>query len=150
MKEPAEVEQQVGDDGGHGVGEGVDEGAEPEDGAVSPHRHHHRGLSANTTPSTIMGVITRGLESGDHAGPRVAPDELTVNHSAKHLSRLDPDLDLAVMETLHHCLDDPHPQLVPIHLLLELLLPDAEQHQVVEHQRLEELQTSQPSFPRVL
>ena len=129
VKKPAEVEQQVGDDGGHGVGEGVDEGAEPEDGAVSPHRHHHRRLSA----STGLGVITGGLESGDHAGPRVAPDELTVNHSAKHLSRLNPDLDLAVMETLHHCLDDPHPQLVPIHLLLVLLLPDAEQHQVVEH-----------------
>ena len=42
VQEPPEVEEQVRDDGGHGVGEGVDEGAEAEDGAVSAHRHHHR------------------------------------------------------------------------------------------------------------
>ena len=86
-----------------------------------------------------MGVITRGLEFCDHAGPGVTPDELTVNHSAKHLSRLDPDLNLTVMETVHHCPDDSHPHLVTIHHLLVLPLPDAEQHQVVEHQGLKEL-----------
>ena len=34
MEMVAEVEQERGDDGGHGVGEGVDEGAQSQDGSV--------------------------------------------------------------------------------------------------------------------
>ena len=71
-------------------------------------------------------------------------------HDNTDLSRLDPDLNLGVVETVHHRADDPRPELVTIYLLPLLLLPDAEQHEVVEHQGLEELKTRQSCLPRIL
>lgn len=76
VQEPAKEAQQAGYDGGYCVGEGVNEGAQTQDGSVSPDHH----------PS--LGAVTRDLEAGDHAGPGTAPDELTVNHSTENLKNL--------------------------------------------------------------
>ena len=73
MQEAPEEAQEAGDDCGHSVGEGVDEGAQAEDGAVPPD-HEAR-----------LGAVTRAPEAGDHAGPGVASDELTVNHPTENL-----------------------------------------------------------------